>query len=421
MKRILLSVLVVIVCASVSSALPRFALKKGDINCMSCHLDPTGGGLRIAGGEGFEVRGMPSWKVGDSVDFSGQLTPSIRLGADFRSQFLGFDQIQPFYTGDSSSGISSRDTSTTIKGFHAMSYALEMGFQATQSLAGYLRYDLNGQTPVQSFAILHYVHESGELLAANSTVNDAYIKFGAFQPAFGIRFDDHTLYVRNGTASLSGFDRAGFFWAPGFRDIGAELGAYFFDHLSLQVGIYNGSEDAIYRTYINPQNTNLAFTGRLNIAGEIIEDKLAGEIGASIYQHPTDPGNDISVMGIHGGVDVGPVSLLAEYDNGKNIMGVDSKSTSIALEAAIQLFKGFAPVLRYETFRNEDKTGVPTIDVKNRLTVGYQWFPIRFLEIRHEFRIATVAVPYSGPASPSAPATEDHTQEMGIVQLHFFF
>lgn len=421
MKRILLSVLVVIVCASVSSALPRFALKKGDINCMSCHLDPSGGGLRTAGGEGFEIRGLPSWKIGDSIDFSAQLTPGIRLGADFRSQFLGFDQTQPFYSGDSG-GVTSRDTSTIVKGFHAMSYALEMGFQATQSLAGYLRYDLNGQTPVQSFAILHYVHESGELLAADKTVNDAYIKFGAFQPTFGIRFDDHTLYARNGTASLSGFDQAGFFWAPGFRDIGAELGAYFLDHISLQLGIYNGSESAIFRSYINPQNTNLAFTGRLNIAGEIIEDQLAGEIGASIYQHPTDAGKDISIMAIHGGLNVGPVSLLAEYDDGKNIMGLDdSKCKAIALEAAVQVFKGFSPVLRYETFKNEDKAGTPTIKVKNRFTVGYQWFPMRFLEIRHEFRIATVAVPYTGPVTATSPATEDHTQEMGIVQLHFFF
>ncbi len=429
MKQFVSVVLVVIgiISASVSFALPRFALKRGEVTCSGCHEDPSGGGLRTKGGESFEINGLPMWKKGDS--FTGQLSEGIKLGADFRSQYICFSQKMPIFShGDSITPAQKlKDTTVSVDGFHAMSYAIELSATATKTLSGYLRYDLNGQTPTQAFALLHFVHSSGELWESGSVLGDAYIKFGAFLPTFGIRFDDHTVYSKSGTAGLSGFDQAGLFWAPGYRDIGAELGLTLFDHIGIQLGVYNGNEKFIGASFAG-QNQNKAFCARIDAATELIEDALSGEIGASYYTHAADApagatGNDLSLMAVHLGLRGGPVSILAEYDDGKYVPlysafnYLPKKSTALTIEGSYHISQGIDGIVRFETYEDQNDQDQVVTEVKDRITVGAQWFPLRFLEVRPEYRIATVEV----PSSAQDGLREQHTQTMGLVQLHFFF
>src|SRR5690242_10333186 len=83
-------------------ALPRFALLRGDANCMGCHINPTGGQLRGPGGIAFEINDLAMWRKGDSIKYSGQIAPGVRLGGDFRSQVLYFAQTTPLYSGGDS-------------------------------------------------------------------------------------------------------------------------------------------------------------------------------------------------------------------------------------------------------------------------------------------------------------------------------
>jgi len=392
-------------------ALPRFALLRGDANCMGCHINPTGGQLRGPGGIAFEINDLPMWRRGDSIKYTGQIAPGVRLGGDFRSQVLYFAQKGPFGQGRT-------DTTQSILAFHAMSLAFELDVQATNTLHGFMRYDPLGIIPSEGWAMLHFVHSSGEIFQSGNVVTNAYVKVGSFLPAFGIRFDDHTAYVKGGNASLStgrdGFPSDGFFWTPGYRDIGAEIGALFFDHLGIVAGIFNGSEISPGITF-NPTN-NKALCFRANYAGEIIEDMLAGEIGVSSYMHSNDENvanANLSLSGVHASLRVGPVTILNEYDFGINIPvgGVTmSKAHALCSESAVHIGKGLDLLFRYETFKDDSS------EVKSRIMIGAQWFPLRFLEIRPEFRIASVTAP-----DPTKHIMNALTETTMLVQTHVFF
>lgn len=422
MKNILPILLVFTIISSAEVfALPRFALKKGDVTCGGCHQNPMGGGLRTKGGESFSINVLPMWKRGDSL--TGAISEGITLGADFRSQFLYFAQQYPLYNDF---GVRIKDTTSCIKSFHAMSYAVELGVKATNTLFGYLRYDPLS-APAEGYAMLHFVHSSGELFQAGDVINDAYIKVGAFLPAYGIRFDDHTIYARGGNSNVSRFGGAGLFWGYGYRDEGGELGAFFFDHIGVQIGVYNGNESNYFSNFIG-KNPNLAMSARLNVAGELVEDILSGEIGGSIYTHPRTDNTGVSVplslFAIHGGVSFGPVSVLAEYDDGKNIVLSGGSSIpfvkAITLEGSVKIMTGLYGMARLETFKqyaDESKTILFGTEVKNRIMIGAQWFPLRFVEIRPEFRLATVTAPnISDPT-----IRDDIKQTTFLVQTHIFF
>src|SRR5512141_2036289 len=97
-RSILLSgIFVLILLTSQAFALPRFALMRGEANCLGCHVNPTGGQLRSPGGEAYSVNELPMWKRGDSSTYSGQISRGLRIGGDFRSQLLYFAQTTPLY------------------------------------------------------------------------------------------------------------------------------------------------------------------------------------------------------------------------------------------------------------------------------------------------------------------------------------
>lgn len=309
-----------------------------------------------------------------------------------------------------------------------MSLALELDIKATNTLHGFFRYDpINTITPSEGWAMLHFVHSSGEIFQSGDVVTNAYVKLGAFLPAFGIRFDDHTVYVKGGDASLSHFNRAGFFWSPGYRDVGAEIGTLLFNHIGITAGMFNGSESLPSATFSVDPSNNKAFCFRIASSGEIIEDMLAGEIGFSRYMHnhtnnDGTPGN-MTINAVHFSLRAGPVTVLNEYDFGNNIVPSGSEGQTVAKamalcsEAAIRITKGLDVLLRYENFKDENPAGVTAIQVKSRIMIGAQWFPLRFVEIRPEYRIAKISAP--NITDPTIPG--DFTENTLLVQTHIFF
>ncbi len=430
MKKTLIAFIAIIFvgyAASTSYALPRFALWRGEANCLGCHANPTGGGIRTAGGEAFASNVLSMWKRGDK--FSGQISDGIRLGLDMRNQYLSFSTKLPQYTAvtDSQNRVTivrGNDTTKKVSGSHAMSLAFEIDASLTSTLHAVARFDPLANKN-EEFGLLHFVHSSGEIIQSDDIVNDAYIKIGSFLPSFGVRFDDHTMYVKGGNRGLSGFGAAGLFWTEGYSDVGVELGATFFDRLSIQVGTYNGSEETPGVPFpFGGQDRAVAIN--VSLSNEFIEDAFSAMIGYSRYMRPREENNntvDVGLNGIYIGVRGGPITLLAEYDKGENIFQPGSGSyvasvTAIALEGSVNITKGLAGILRYETYKDESAAGVTGTEVKNRITIGAQWFPLRFLEVRPEFRMATVNAP---AATSGIQRIDELTQNTILIQTHLYF
>jgi hypothetical protein len=410
MNRLLL-LMSVLVCIGISSsvhAIPRFALWRGEANCLSCHTNPTGGGIRNAGGEAFSKNVLAMWKRGD--EFSGQISEGIRFGANIRNQFLCFSQSGPLEKPG--------DTTVENSTSHAMTAALMVDASLTNALHLYVRYD-----PVagynESYGTLHFVDESGEIIESGSVVSHAYLKGGAFMPAFGIRFEDHTLYTKGGNRGISGFGAAGFFWVEGYRDVGMEAGATFFDHFGLQVAYLNGSEESP-KANVSFSNSDAAIAVRATASAEVIEDAFSFEVGGSLYMHGNvEPDVDLSVIGIHLGLRGGPVTLLAEFDLGENVYRpyLDDhipKMQAMSSELSVKVAQGLDLIGRYEMFKDMDADEVEENVVDSRITIGAQWFPIRFVEIRPEFRMAKFT-------TPMGTERADFDQLTYLLQTHLYF
>jgi hypothetical protein len=402
----------ILTCMGISTssyAIPRFALWRGEANCLSCHANPTGGGIRNAGGEAYSKNILAMWKRGD--EFSGQISEGIRIGANMRSQYLSFSQSGPLDMPG--------DTTITNATSHAMTAALMVNASLTNTLDLYVRYD-----PVadynESYGTLHFVHESEEILAPGSFVSHAYLKVGAFLPAFGIRFEDHTLYTRGGNRGIAGFGAAGSFWVDGYRDVGVEAGATFLDHIGLNVAYLNGNEqrpgaDVSF-------NSDAAIALRLNAAAEVVEDAFAFDLGGSYYMHSNIlPDQDLTLMGLHLGVRGGPVTLLAEYDMGENMYQAYSgmvvpKLQAFSSELGVNVTQGLVLIGRYEMYKDfiavdTDSGDVEGNVVDSRIMVGAQWFPMRFIEVRPEFRLAKF----------TAAGGSKFDQTTVLLQMHLFF
>ncbi|HET6402276.1 MAG TPA: hypothetical protein VFH95_12880 [Candidatus Kapabacteria bacterium] len=439
---LLVSVVLTTAFIQTAGALPRFALMAGEASCGGCHLDPTGGRMRTEGGDNFAMHRLAMWP--SKPEFSADIGKSIRIGVDLRSQFLYFGDHTTFPSNFAALGHTQGDTTTRASGGLEMALPIYVSVQLSEAIQAYVKVDPIS-SPITSnswegYAIVHFVHFSGEFLQSGSVVNDAYFKVGSFFPAFGIRFDDHSVYTRGGNASLSGFGAAGLFWQPDYKDEGVEFGASLFNHAFLTADVLNGNEGSGFgapgQSQVFKDNPlgpyAVSLRGVLN-TGPMLDHKLSAEVGGSLYLHtvqniprqsnPNEYDSTANTMlaGIHGGLHVGPVAILAEADFGHYIYHIVSGGYSdtvhaLAIEGTVDLTKGLTALIRFDNYSDGNHDSTET-NIKSRFTIGLQWFPVRFLEFRPEFRIAhgTMTV----PGNPTE--LEDHTETTALIQTHIFF
>ncbi|HCV42321.1 MAG TPA: hypothetical protein DGH68_02470, partial [Bacteroidetes bacterium] len=159
-------------------ALPRFAALTG-AKCQSCHINPSGGGMRQAFGVqyGRETLPVPTWSEELGLDdFSTKLTDFVSIGADFRT--LYFMQQNP-------------DTGTppqSVKGSNAfwqMQGDIYMNFRLAKKVNIYL--DKGLYSGFEIFGLLNILPGNG------------YVKVGKFTPNYGLKLDDHRAYVKTYT------------------------------------------------------------------------------------------------------------------------------------------------------------------------------------------------------------------------------
>lgn len=323
-----------ILCSS-ASALPKFASRLG-LSCKSCHVNPTGGGLRNAFGTSYgqEDLPIPTWREDFALEeFSTQLNENISVGANFRTLYF-YQQTSP---------------TTSRNSFFQMQSDLYLSARLAKKTVLYLNRG-NGSR-FEAFGI------------AGVLPMDGYIKAGWFVPNFGIRVDDHNIFTRDKTAFAFG----------GGQDAGVEVGfsPAFFD---FTVGIMNG---AMADRDDNSLKSLLARgEARLTLSGVHLR-------GGGSYYNNANPAGVRTYLGVHGIASVGGnLTVLGEFIQRRdfsNATRIKTYANILYVEANYLLMQGVDAKVGYEFFDPDTKY---TTGTESRIVIGLELYPISGVELR---------------------------------------
>ena len=333
--------------ATEGRALPRFAARMG-VKCQSCHIKPSGGGMRRAFGVqyGREVLPVPTWADDDDFgDFTNVIANVLGVGVDFRTLYF-YQQIPD--TGGTAPASSSKNA------FWQMQGDLYINLRVTKKINLYL--DKGLYSGFEVFGLLHILPARG------------FIKVGKFLPAFGTRLDDHTAYIR----TFTGFspeqgrpERTGL-------EVGVQPGAFAF-----MGGFYNAIDG-----FGSGVGNEKAFLLRGEGIWAIGEDVALG-VGANAFRR-YESGGHTTFYGGMGSLSYGRFVLLGEgdlihTDQGGSLV----KGFVVYGEAHYLLIDGLDLKVTYDFYD-------PDTDKKNgaqsRYGLGFEFFPYAGVELSPIYR-----------------------------------
>lgn len=329
-------------------ALPRFAARTG-AKCQSCHVNPSGGGMRQAFGVqyGREVLPVPTWSEDTELeDFTNLITNVLGVGADFRTLFF-YQQVPD--TGVSAPAASSKNA------FWQMQGDLYINLRLTKKINLYL--DKGLYSGFEIFGLLGILPERG------------FIKVGKFIPAFGTKLDDHTAYIRTytgfspeqGRPELTGLE------------MGISPGAY-----SFTGGLYNGSDG-----FGAGVSSDKAILLRADGIWSLGKESALG-VGINAFRAYESSGGHTTFYGGLTSVSYGPVVIFGEADLLRSDGGVmQTDGLVLYVEADYLLLDGVDLKVSYDFYD-------PNIDAKegaqSRYSIGLEFFPFPGVELRPVYR-----------------------------------
>jgi hypothetical protein len=350
--------LAILVCGH-ASAEPYLAVRYG-LKCTSCHVNPTGGGLRSNFGDVFAQTELPAHPIrGNFGLWTGALTNWLRVGSDFR-----YD-----------------DNFTQTPGAKSTNHLqMQQGrvYAEAEPIANRLIFYVDEQVspgdPIN--------HEAYAILWSAS--HDWYVKAGRMYLPFGFRLEDQTAFVYD-VSSIT-------MYAP---DNGLEFG-WLHGHWDAQVTLSNataagalpstdGKEYGLQMSYVES-------AWRLGVAAHDDDSPFARR----------------KILGVFGGTRTGPVTWLAEID------GVDNEYAPVAGERETGgLVEGDWLVAAGNNLKVTLEYLDPDEEVhdnrQTRLSFVYELTPIQFLQLRAGVR------DYYGPANIPLQRTT-----LLFFQLHAF-
>ncbi len=355
----------VVLAAPVVHAVPRYSARY-EQNCMLCHVDPSGGGMRSE----YAVQelipkelAMSAHRPGALTAIESRLNKSVRIGADVRQQFMLESEDSP---------------QAGQQGFFPMQGDVHLSFQLDEK---YLLYVRRGMTNTYDLWALAHV-----------LPYDGYLKVGRFTPPHGWRFDDHTMFVR----SELGF-------APPFNaDAGIELG-FAPKRGDLQVALMNGKGGG---TLDDDRRLALAASGSVRFK----LGPAAATAGASVYAHPGLQ-EDLNMAGLHGALAWGPFTWVGEGDLVRRdpALSAPTRSGVTSHELSWLVRQGLEVVGTYD-WVDPDRdlaSGAGT-----RYGIGARIMPQPFLETQLLLRHASAI---------ESPVTHVPAWDEAVVQFHFMF
>jgi hypothetical protein len=303
-------------------ALPRFAARTG-AKCQSCHVNPSGGGMRQAFGVqyGREVLPVPAWSEDAGLeDFTNLITNVLGVGADFRTLFF-YQQVPD--TGVSAPAVSSKNA------FWQMQGDLYINLRLTKKINLY--FDKGLYSGFEIFGLLGILPERG------------FIKVGKFIPEFGTKLDDHTAYIRTftgfspeqGRPELTGLE------------VGVSPGAY-----RVTGGVYNGSDG-----FGSGVSSDKAILLRADGIWELGKETALG-VGINAFRRYESSGGHATFYGGMTSFSYGPAVVLGEADLLRSEGGtMPADGLVLYAEAGYHLLDGVDLTIAYDFYD-------PDIDAK---------------------------------------------------------
>jgi hypothetical protein len=331
-------------------AIPRFATKM-NLACQSCHVNPSGGGMRNAYGESFgrDSLSVKSWQQEFALDdFSTKLSEFLTYGADVR--FLAYYQ-------------SKNNPDASLSSFFPMQTDLYFNLAVSKKISLIINPAFGPYNRLEAYGI-------AKVLPANG-----YIKLGRFTPPYGLRIDDHTSFIRQSTPFRNGMG----------QQTGVELG-FRSGFLSAMGAVTNGMRGDL------DGSVSKAVFGKLECAGELGPFRVLA--GVTSYNDASGPEKlnllggygvttfmeKLTIMGDVERVQGNSSSMSTSSDlNQRNAPGTDMKQLALMIEADYPLFQGFDLKVMYDFFD-------PNTDVKSgtavRYSGGFEFMPMSGVELR---------------------------------------
>ncbi len=232
--------------------------------------------------------------------------------------------------------------------------------------------------------------------------NKGYARIGQFVPAYGMRHDDHTSFFRGGNvggtmlsesvANIPQF-RQGLHWIPSNNTVGLELSYTILNTmLSGSAGKARGGDLYQYTfSAMRPMNFG-------NIRGLLGASYFSGSFVSALERY--------SYYGIFGGIDMGKFTVLGEFDITQDYPQKETTGYASYLELNYEFFQGVHAVLEYDLF--DADVAAPNTQLV-RYTVGGEFFPIAYVEIKPQMRWLY------------ARNTPDFYRRELLIQTHFWF
>ena len=332
-------------------SLPRYSLEEAT-NCMSCHVNPSGGGMRNDYGSNIytlEELPLKKWLNKGNEDWDGFISENIQVGGDFRIQMFKNDEKNRIFP---------------------MQADLYSNIQINNFASLYFKLDLSRRLTDEYYVIF------------DDVVENSWIKVGQSLPNYGLKIDDHTSFTRSGnynslftTIYNINYDEGLFF------DVDTKLPIILEYGIKLNKTIFTSSIGTNYITNSQKGFKNFA----LSINSYYSLSDLNMLMGLSYMKE-----KDVESYAVFGGVNIDKLSFLYEFDKVDNWLSYTNgqstyfySSYANVLQFTYKAKQGLHFILKFDYF---DKN----IDLEDgdvlRKTLGIEFYPLNMFEVDFLFR-----------------------------------
>ena len=351
MSKIFFPFLSFILCLNFAFALPRFAVQNGS-SCMACHVNPTGSGLRNDYGSNvvaLEELPFKKWQTRGDEDWDGTIGDHLQVGGDFRVQ-----GIQHGNTEDNT-------RKSAVFPMQAEVYAY---LELHENAGMYTKLSAK-RSETEFWGLFKVLPQNG------------WIRVGQTLPNYGIRLDDHTSFFRYGNPPLPSKTYVGLDDQEGFQLFWSKKSSL------LEFGLPFGNGFLFTASGGTPLNSDSEEIK--NITSQLYFARSFGKF-SPMFSVNFMKENDLSLMGIAGGLSFSKFTWAFEMDKGENI--IDGKNSFVYYEElAWEVKQGVHLIAKYDFFDPDEEweTGAIT-----RYTLGVELFPLNVLEVKIQARLSEV-------------------------------
>lgn len=361
-----------------SSALysyPKFAAYTGE-KCQSCHVNPTGGGIRNGYGVKYSKTNLFFKfleKQNKTTDIETKITKGISIGADMR--FAAFyNELEGSYPYKNT--------------FFMMQSDLHVNAQVNKYISLTITQGL--YIPNNTFGVAALPVKTEIFGMVSNLPAGLYFKIGRFIPNFGTKVPEHRAYIR----------QVNNLYTPYASDAGIEVG-FAPSFFTLSAGFSNGSSltktGVTNNSYDFDQQKQVTLSGDFRWAAK--KNKFTFGLGGSFINNPfkydpTPATNTDALRQIAGGfLSFGimeRVAVLAELDYNRLDIR-DSASTrhdvrTIFGEVDIRVSNGVELKFQYENLDNALGRKNASSE-RQRYSFGAVLFPLTGLEVEAVYRL----------------------------------